>query len=287
MPKKITQKIKITQERKFSSHFLDLRKIAPEEQEFERPKRRTFLDLLRRAEKSGEIEKIYPESDQRRKKGKLKINFITPGEKRFRREKEEFDLKKKLMTRYFHFNLKLTRSLEKSSRLPEKSSRLSEVSSSREQFTRSPEVSSPRERPAESAPVESTGLFPIHFTNVFPPRIFLKIQNKLRRRGSIIYFILTCLFFTFFLQAVFSFQELKNKKQIILNKSFEAYENLSSGEFEKAKKGFWEAQDELNQFGVFVHLAPHFWQAKHLMEAGELIAEAGEEVGKLESWKVE
>lgn len=225
MPRK-PFKITVSKERKFSPHFLDLKKIIPQEQEFEKPKKKIFWLFS--------IERT-------KKEKKIKINFVTPGEKRIKREKEELELKKKI-GRHSKF-------------LSDRFFRFSTYEGTR----------------FKGEQKQISSLCPVY------PK---PSQNQNKGKG-IISFLLICLFFVFSLQAFFAFQEFKHQKQVILVMSLEAYQNFSSGNFEKAQQDFSKIQEELNQFGFLIHLTPHFSQAKYLLKAGELMAEAGRKIKEL------
>jgi hypothetical protein len=260
MPRKIVKKIKISRERKFSPHFLDLKKIVPEAQEFEKPKRRSFLNFLKwtvRNTRTQEYKdtKIQEQKDHHRlklwmtgRKAKLRINFITPGERRIRREKEELELKQKidrhsefLSSQFFHSNI-----------------------------------------------LKNLRMFISSFGSKALPTALIEVKQEREERQisfqpkkRIISFILVCLLFVFSLQSLSLFQELKNKKQLILAASLEAYQNLFSKEFEKAQQGFSGTQKQLDHFGVLIYLVPHLSQTRHILKAGELMAEAGGDIGIL------
>lgn len=208
MPRK-NIKIKISQERKFSPYFLDLKKIVPEEQEFEKPMRRGFFDLLKWTTGNAKTQR------HKNKETKLRINFITPGEKRIRREKEEMEINKRIDKHSKILSVQRFQDVSEYSNIPWK---------------------------------------------------------------PVICFILICFVFVSSLQALSFFQELKNKKQVVLAASLEAYQNLSSGEFEKAKQKFLDAQKELNRFGFLNYIIPHLSQARHILEAGEIMAEIEDKI---------
>ena len=279
MPKKSTKKIKIFQERKFSSHFLDLRKIVPEKQEFEKPKRRGFFSLKK-------WNKVDPPSPKLRKT-KIRVNFITPGEKRVLREREELEFNKKI-NRYSRFLSDQRRQIKKASA---GSRGLSFVRF----FRKMPKLNKIKVFSEASLSRENTP--PTLFKRGELEKLWARTSGMEQRRmpssgmtrrwKSMIYFILTCLIFVLSLQTFSLFQELKNKKQVILAMSLEAYENLSSGEFSKAEQEFSEAQKKLNQFGFLNYIIPHLPQARHILKAGEIMAEIGEEIGKLGNWEIE
>lgn len=204
-----SKQIRIKKRTKFSPHFLNLKELVSQSQIFEKPKKRDFL--------IGFFQRFISLRwlKRRKKERRIKINFITPGEKRLKKEREE-GITERFIRNYESFSLV----------------------------------------PFESRPFE-------FFSSKWKP---------------LFCFIFVCFIFIFFLQTLFSFQVLKNKKDIILATSLKAYQDLSLKNFDKAQESFKMAQKELTRNSLLVFFIPQVKGADHLLKAGQLIAETGKEM---------